>query len=148
MQSPSGQPWLLLDSSLEGVDEGESLVKAALQKTSIAEDDQYWILLAVREILVNAAYHGNQFDAARKVSLLIASSESVLTIQIGDEGAGFDPDAVPDPKMNQNLEKQSGRGLLIARSFMDEVKISRREPRGMLISLSKFLKKQSSAPSA
>jgi serine/threonine-protein kinase RsbW len=143
MVSPAGQPWLLLDSTLAGVDEGESLVKAVLSQSQLPEDDQYWVLLAVREVLVNAAFHGNCYDASKKVSLRISHSSSAIAIDIGDEGDGFDPDAVPDPKVDQNLEKQSGRGLFIARSFLDEITIERRVPKGTLVHLTKKLKTQS-----
>ena len=40
---------------------------------------------------------------------------------IRDEGPGFDPSACPDPTDPANLEKRSGRGLLLIRTFMDEV---------------------------
>ena len=38
-----------------------------------------------------------------------------------DEGPGFDPATVPDPTDPANLEKASGRGLLLIRAYMDEV---------------------------
>ncbi len=37
-----------------------------------------------------------------------------------DEGAGFDPDSLPDPTDPENLMKAHGRGLLLVRTFMDE----------------------------
>jgi serine/threonine-protein kinase RsbW len=128
---------LLLDSTLEGVDEGENLVRAVLQQSRLTEDDRHWVLLAVREVLVNAVAHGNRFDSAKKVSLRMSRGENNVAIEIGDEGDGFEPRSVPDPKLAQNLEKQSGRGLLIARSILDELTISRREPRGTLVYMSK-----------
>src|SRR5450631_2921820 len=137
MDSPSGEPLFLLDSTLEGVDEGENLVSAALQKSHLSEDSRHWVLLAVREVLVNAAQHGSRFDPAKKVFLRISNSARDLAVEVGDEGDGFNPEHVPDPKEEQNLDKQSGRGLLIARSFLDEVVIGRREPRGTLVRMLK-----------
>ena len=135
--SLSGQPWTLLDSTLEGVDEGERLVRAVLQQSRLTEDDRHWVMLAVREVLVNAVAHGNRFDPGKKVRLRISPDENIMAIEIGDEGDGFDPHRVPDPKMAQNLEKQSGRGLLIARALLDELTISRLKPRGTLVYMSK-----------
>jgi len=40
---------------------------------------------------------------------------------IRDQGPGFDPTSLPDPTAPENLEKVSGRGLLLMRTFMDEV---------------------------
>ncbi|MHC4341244.1 MAG: ATP-binding protein [Planctomycetota bacterium] len=40
---------------------------------------------------------------------------------VRDEGPGFDPDQLPDPRDPANLEKASGRGVLLMKTFMDEV---------------------------
>lgn len=40
---------------------------------------------------------------------------------IGDEGNGFDVTSVPDPTHPECLLKVSGRGLLLVRTFMDDV---------------------------
>jgi anti-sigma regulatory factor (Ser/Thr protein kinase) len=40
---------------------------------------------------------------------------------VRDEGPGFDPSILPDPTDPANLEKVSGRGLLLIRTFMDEI---------------------------
>ena len=45
-----------------------------------------------------------------------------LPVDIRDEGEGFDPAKLPDPHEAANLEKASGRGVLLMRSFMDEVR--------------------------
>ena len=39
-----------------------------------------------------------------------------------DEGQGFDPTKLPDPTDPANLEMASGRGILLMRTFMDEIK--------------------------
>jgi anti-sigma regulatory factor (Ser/Thr protein kinase) len=40
---------------------------------------------------------------------------------VRDEGPGFDPTKLPDPTDPANLEKTTGRGLLLIRTFMDDV---------------------------
>jgi serine/threonine-protein kinase RsbW len=47
-------------------------------------------------------------------------------IIIEDEGPGFDRKGVPDPTSDENLEKCSGRGILLIESYMDEVKWTNR----------------------
>ncbi len=44
-----------------------------------------------------------------------------VTFIIRDEGQGFDPSQIPDPTDPANLEKPSGRGLLLINAFMDDV---------------------------
>ena len=41
--------------------------------------------------------------------------------RIHDQGRGFDPKSLPDPTDPRNLERSSGRGLLLMRTFMDDV---------------------------
>ena len=43
------------------------------------------------------------------------------TFVVRDQGPGFDPASLPDPTDPENLEKASGRGLLLMRTFMDSV---------------------------
>ena len=52
-----------------------------------------------------------------------------LRIEITDEGDGFDPDHLPDPLSPEGLLRGSGRGVYLARAFMDEFHV-RREPVG------------------
>jgi len=63
-----------------------------------------------------------------------------VTIVVRDDGPGFDPAEVPDPTVPEMLERASGRGMLLMRTFMDEVRynkagnevtmIKRRDDRG------------------
>ena len=69
----------------------------------------------VDERTTNAPYAGRKLE----VSIEVSASEGRFVIQ--DQGPGFDPAKLPDPTDPENLEKVSGRGLLLMRTFMDEV---------------------------
>jgi len=102
--------------------------------------------VALEEALANAFCHGNlQIDSSLRdeddeayglmirqrraqppyrdrkihVDVLMLRDEAVFTIR--DEGEGFDPHSLPDPTDPANLEKASGRGVLLMRAFMDSV---------------------------
>ena len=53
------------------------------------------------------------------VKATLTEDEAVFTVR--DEGPGFDPSLLPDPTNPSNLEKVSGRGILLMRTFMDDV---------------------------
>ena len=79
------------------------------------------IKLALEEALINAVKHGNKLDSSKKVHVEASVTTSQTEIVIEDEGAGFDRDCVPDPTANENLEKCSGRGILLIEAYMDSV---------------------------
>ena len=81
-----------LDSTLESVDSAEGLAIEIAQKAGINEDDLAKISMAVRESMVNAVVHGNQYSAHKKVRLSVSKSAGRFTVTIADEGNGFDPD--------------------------------------------------------
>jgi CheY-like chemotaxis protein len=58
----------------------------------------------------------------RRVFLSATLTRERAVYVVRDEGPGFDVRGVPDPTSPQNLGKISGRGLLLIRSFMDEVR--------------------------
>ncbi len=109
-----------LDSSLTSVDQAEELAVAEARKIGIEEEDQQQFGMAVRECVVNAVVHGNRYSKNKKVHLEIQTSDSSLTVIIGDEGEGFDPSSLPDPLAPENLMRQSGRGILLIRAFVDD----------------------------
>jgi CheY-like chemotaxis protein len=104
------------------------------------------VAVALREALTNAIYHGNLEASAdpaarddkafrqliaerlhqepyedRRVYVTAKESRREAVYVIRDEGPGFDPASLPDPADPTNLERVSGRGLVLIRTFMDEV---------------------------
>src|SRR5581483_8355785 len=132
----------LLDSTLDTADKAEELVLKEAGKLGLDEDDQNQVGMAVRESTVNAIVHGNRYNKNKKVHLQIERSEKELVIVIGDEGEGFDLNSLPDPLAPENLLRQSGRGLMLARAFMDEFDLHPRPGGGTEVRLVKYLTKQ------
>lgn len=103
------------------------------------EDEQHQIGMSVRECMVNAVVHGNRYSSKKKVHLETERSGDSLIITIGDEGEGFDLSSLPDPLAPENLLRQSGRGLLLIRAFMDDFDLHPRPGGGTEVRLVKKL---------
>jgi serine/threonine-protein kinase RsbW len=132
----------LLDSTLQSVDRAEEIAVQAAEELGFDEEDRHQIGMAVRECMVNAVVHGNRYSARKKVHLTIRSASSHLAIVIGDEGAGFDLSSLPDPLAQENLLRQSGRGILLIRAFMDEFDLHPRAGGGTEVRLVKHKNRQ------
>ncbi len=85
------------------------------------EQDVFSIHLALEEALMNAIKHGNQRDVSKKVEVRGTVSKSQFEITVKDEGKGFVRSEVPNPTDESNLEKTSGRGLMLMEFYMSEV---------------------------
>lgn len=77
--------------------------------------------LAVSEAIANAMVHGNKLDPNKNVVVTLDLSDDIVELRIKDNGNGFDPNSVPDPTTPENILKDSGRGIHIMRSFIEEV---------------------------
>ena len=96
-------------------------IELALAPFAFPDRDQFYIKIALEEALVNAVKHGNRLDPAKCVRLRYVITADRFEAHIADEGCGFDPANVPDPCAPENLERPSGRGLLLIRKFMTTV---------------------------
>jgi len=83
--------------------------------------DVFAVRLATEEALLNAIEHGNQCDKKKRVTVSYLLDPQKAEISVSDEGAGFDPDSVPDCTATDNLPKPRGRGIALMRGFMDSV---------------------------
>ena len=100
----------------------QTLIEEALHACAYSEHDVFSIKLALEEALVNAIKHGNQMDPDKRVSIAYDITAERFEIRITDEGQGFNPEEVPDPTAIENIERPCGRGLLLMRGFMTEVR--------------------------
>ena len=98
----------------------ERILKAC-RSAGFDEDAFFAIKLALDEAVTNAIKHGNRLDAAKRVRVSAHVSVRAADIEISDEGPGFDRSKVPDPTSEENIDKCSGRGLLLIEAYMTRV---------------------------
>ena len=79
------------------------------------------VRLAMDEALANAVKHGNKLDASKTARVSWRVADGVFEAVVRDEGSGFDPQDVPDPTLPENLDKTSGRGVMLMKHYMDHV---------------------------
>lgn len=146
-----GQLTYQLPNSLDLVNPVAFKLAQTLENVGICDErERSNFALALIEILINAIEHGNLGVAAeeklalknqgekiyfdelerrsglphlkdRKVLITAEISGEEATVLVEDQGEGFDFANLPDPTDPDNLFLPSGRGLLLAKTFLDEV---------------------------
>ena len=127
---------IVIDNEVAHVRQIQSEILAAAQAYSPRESDLFAIRLALEEALVNAIKHGNGSDPSRKVRIEYHVNPREVRIRIEDEGAGFDASEVPDPTLPENLERCTGRGILLMRHYMSQVEF---QGRGNVVQMVKHM---------
>lgn len=97
------------------------LIILQLKANHFSQEDIFAVHLALEEALINAIKHGNKMNPEKEVKIDYLVNPDKVEISMTDEGEGFNPEAVPDPRLGENLYKKEGRGLLLMQSYMDIV---------------------------
>lgn len=137
----------VLDNDVALIPPLVSFLEDCLLKMKLCEQAGLILLgVALHEALTNSIYHGNlelssslkeqdekryyslaeerrrQFPYRdRRVYVTTTLTREQVIFAIRDEGPGFDPSTLPDPTDPTNLERVSGRGLLLIQTFMDHI---------------------------
>jgi serine/threonine-protein kinase RsbW len=99
----------------------QEAIEEALLAHHYTAHEIFSIKLALEEALVNAIKHGNQMDRSKTVQVAYRVAPDRFDVLVADQGPGFDPADVPDPTAVENLERPSGRGVMLMKHYMNEV---------------------------
>lgn len=99
-------------------------ILSELKANKYKQEDIFAVHLALEEAFINAITHGNKMNSDKEVKIDYSVGMDKFEISMIDEGEGFDPSAIPDPRYGKNLYKTSGRGLLLMHSYMDVVEFN------------------------
>ena len=97
-------------------------VIAGMAAQGFPEEDVFAVRLALEEAVINGVKHGNRGDPSKHVQVRCHLTPESILVEVEDEGDGFNPESVPDPRDPENLERPSGRGLLLMRHYLTEVR--------------------------
>jgi len=132
LETPSSYS-VVVESRPSAIGEVCRQILSKLQGNSFSEDDIFAVHLALEEAFINAVTHGNKMDPSKEVRIDYSVGADKVEISIADQGEGFDPQQVPDPRVGENLYKPDGRGLLLINSYMDVVKYNEKGNRVYMV---------------
>ncbi len=101
-------------------------IQPGMQANNFSEEDIFAVHLSLEEAFINAVKHGNKMEPSKAVKIDYSIEPDKIEITMTDEGEGFDPEVIPDPRYGDNLYKPAGRGMLLMRSFMDVLEYNKK----------------------
>lgn len=115
--------------SVRSAAEGRRVIEAtltAMAAVRFSSRDQIAVDLALEEAIANALKHGNRGATDKRVTVCVCVAADRVIAEVEDEGDGFDPRSVPDPRLPAYVERAGGRGLLLMRRYMSWVRYNQR----------------------
>ena len=101
-------------------------ILSKLENNGFSKEDIFAVHLALEEAFLNAVKHGNKMDSAKSVKIDYSVGLDKVEISMTDQGDGFEPEAIADPRWGESLYKPEGRGLLLMNAYMDVVEFNER----------------------
>lgn len=100
----------------------QNAVVEAMERHGYSKASRFAVRLALAEAIANAFKHGHRTVAAgTPIRFDYAVSGERVEVSVEDQGPGFRPEDIPDPTLDENIEKASGRGLMLMRAYMTRV---------------------------
>ena len=117
---------LVVESKPSAVVDVCKQIMTKLEANKFDKDDIFAVHLTLEEAFLNAVKHGNKMDPTKKVKVEYSVDLEKVDIAITDEGNGFEPENIADPRFGEKLFEPGGRGLLLMNSYMDIVEYNDR----------------------
>jgi serine/threonine-protein kinase RsbW len=115
---------VVITSDLAAAREVQDAILALAQKLGNSKTSMFGMRLAMEEAMVNAHKHGNCCDGSKHITISYDVTPGQMVVRVRDEGCGFNPDCVPDCTAQDRLILPSGRGVMLMRSFLDQVQFN------------------------
>lgn len=118
---------LRLPSDVTCIEEAVELVtRHCLAGHQTTRTIQFRLRVVLSEALSNAIVRGNGEDHSKWVEVRAELVPESIRVWVTDEGPGFDPGAVPEPLLPEQLDEANGRGLYLIRKLVDTVQFNER----------------------
>ena len=132
MAEPTNKSWTIPSTNPDAAKVQNEIIEL-IQDRGYKREAVFAVHLALAEALVNAVKHGNQNDDTKTVGIDFRIDDDGLVVEIEDQGPGFDPEALPDPTEEGNRHLPNGRGVMLMKAYMTEVRFNEAGNRVILI---------------
>ncbi len=114
----------IFESDINSIRQVEPIIYMVNRDFKMNDTMLFNILIAATEAVNNAIVHGNKFNPDKKVKFEILANSTQIEIWVSDQGEGFNPEKVADPREPDNLLKTNGRGVFIIKELANDCTIT------------------------
>lgn len=116
---------LVIKSDISELKNVEVFVRELFTENNIPVRFFNKVLLCISEAVLNSIEHGNKNDCNKEVCIFANYKLKTISVEIKDEGDGFNLEEVADPTNVENIKRESGRGLHIIRSLSEQIEYNK-----------------------
>jgi len=125
LPDPESLPFkVVIPNNLTAARQVEDRIMRQIESMGYSPHCVFGIRLALEEAMVNAFKHGNRGDESKQITVSYDIGPQRVVVRVRDDGAGFDPQRVPDPTSPDRVCLPCGRGIMLMRAYLDEVTYS------------------------
>ena len=128
---------LVISSDQNELAKVENLSNRISKKVSLNEGKSDNLAIVLTELVNNAILHGNKNQPQKTVTIKVSYFDSYVKVSVKDQGNGFDPSGLKDPRNPENIWKESGRGIFLVKNLVDKVEFHPTEE-GMEIAIIEY----------
>lgn len=115
------QETLVILSSQSQLPKVEKLLNRITKRAHLNEEKTDNVAIVLTELVNNAIIHGNKNQPEKKVTVKVVYYTDRVEISVKDEGIGFDPVRLRDPRDPENIWRENGRGIFLVKNLTDKV---------------------------
>jgi serine/threonine-protein kinase RsbW len=120
-------------SKISEVQTASEHVLSFFSTLNLDQSETFAVRLCFEESFINSVKYGSRGNAKLPIKVELAFNEREVFIAVEDQGNGFNPDSLPDPTSDSNLEANSGRGVYLIHHLMDKVTYNKKGNRVEMI---------------
>ena len=115
---------LVISSDQKELFKVENLSNQISKKVSLSEGKSDNLAIVLTELVNTAILHGNKSQPHNTVTIRVTYFKTHVKVSVKDQGNGFDPARLKDPRDPENLWKEGGRGIFLVKNLVDEVEFN------------------------
>lgn len=112
---------LKLSSNVRSVSKVEPFVEKLFSRYNLDPTRKCDILVSLTEAVTNAIVHGNCQSENKLVRVRSRKEKDCISLQVSDEGQGFDLNKIPDPTTPERILECGGRGVFLMKQLSDNL---------------------------